>query len=94
MDSINAAMTAQPGYGFFATIFIGLLAGWIAERITSSDHGLFTNMLVGVAGSFVGSRLAELLDIPIYGFLRTLTAAVAGAVVVIVIWNAARKPRG
>lgn len=93
MDSINAAMATQPGYGFFATIFIGLLAGWIAERITSSDHGIFTNMLVGIAGSFLGSRLAELLDIPIYGFLRTLTAAIVGAVVVIVIWNAARKPR-
>ena len=61
-----------------------------AEKITSSDHGLFTNMLVGVAGSFIGSRLGDLLDIPIYGFWRTLTAAVAGAVVVIVIWNAAR----
>lgn len=84
---------AQPGYGFFATIFIGMLAGWIAEKITSSDHGLFTNMLVGVAGSFLGSRLAELLDIAIFGFWRTLAAAIAGAVVVIVIWNAARGRR-
>ncbi|MDR6871664.1 putative membrane protein YeaQ/YmgE (transglycosylase-associated protein family) [Bosea sp. BE125] len=92
MDSINAAMSAQPGYGFFATIFIGLLAGWIAERITSSNHGILTNMLVGVAGSFLGSRLAELLDIPIFGFFRTLVAAIAGAVIVIVVWNAFRKP--
>lgn len=92
MDSPIYAALGTPGYGFFATLFIGLLAGWIAERITSSDHGLFTNMLVGVAGSFVGSRLAELLDIPIYGFLRTLVAAIAGACVVIVIWNALRKP--
>ncbi len=92
MDSINAAMSAQPGYGFFATIFIGLLAGWIAERITSSSHGILTNMLVGVAGSFLGSRLAELLDIPIFGFVRTLVAAIAGAVIVIVVWNAFRKP--
>lgn len=92
MESFAANM-AQPGYGFFATILIGMLAGWIAEKITSSDHGLFTNMLVGVAGSFIGSRLGELLDIPIYGFWRTLTAAIAGAVVVIVIWNAARGRR-
>jgi uncharacterized membrane protein YeaQ/YmgE (transglycosylase-associated protein family) len=89
MDSFNAAM-AQPGYGFLATVLIGVLAGWIAEKITSADHGLFTNMLVGVAGSFIGARLAELMEIPIFGFWRTLTAAVAGAVVVIVIWNAAR----
>ena len=90
MEAFNATM-AQPGYGFFATLLIGMLAGWIAEKITSSDHGLFTNMLVGVAGSFIGSRLAELMEIPIFGFWRTLTAAVAGAIVVIVIWNAARS---
>lgn len=92
MDGTVYAALGTPGYGFFATILIGLLAGWIAERITSSDHGILTNMLVGVAGSFLGSRLAELLEIPIFGFFRTLIAAVAGAVVVIVIWNAARKP--
>lgn len=90
MQSFAATM-AQPGYGFFATLLIGMLAGWIAERLTSSDHGIFTNMLVGVAGSFIGSRLGELLEIPIYGFWRTLTAAVAGAVIVIVVWNAMRR---
>lgn len=90
-DGTIYAVLGTPGYGFFMTLFIGLLAGWIAERLTSSDHGLFTNMIVGVAGSFVGSRLADLLEIPIYGFMRTLVAAVAGACVVIVIWRAARK---
>ncbi len=92
MDNIYAAM-GTPGYGFFATLLIGLLAGWIAERITSSDHGILTNMLVGVAGSFIGSRLADLLDIQVFGFLRTLVAAIAGACLVIWIWNTLRKPR-
>jgi len=90
MESFAATM-AQPGYGFFATLLIGLLAGWIAERLTSSEHGLLTNMLVGVAGSFVGAKLAELLEIQIFGFWRTLAAAVCGAVVVITVWNALRK---
>ena len=89
-DQIYAAL-GTPGYGFFMTLLIGVIAGWIAERLTSSDHGLFTNMLVGVAGSFVGAKVAELLEIPVFGFWRTLTAAVAGAVIVIVIWNAARR---
>ncbi len=93
MDSPVYAALGTPGYGFFMTLLIGLIAGWVAERITSSDHGLFTNMLVGVAGSFIGSRLAEVLEIPIFGFFRTLIAAIAGACVVIVIWNAMRKPR-
>lgn len=90
MNSINAAMAA-PGYGFFATLVIGLIAGWIAERITSSRHGLFTNLLVGIAGSFLGTRVAELLNIPIRGFVGTMIAAIAGAVVVIAIWRAARR---
>jgi uncharacterized membrane protein YeaQ/YmgE (transglycosylase-associated protein family) len=91
-DTIYAAL-AQPGYGFFMTLLIGALAGWIAERLTSSDHGVLTNVLVGVAGSFLGSRLGELLDIQVFGFFRTLIAAVIGAVVVITVWNALRKPR-
>lgn len=90
MESFAATM-AQPGYGFFMTLLIGVLAGWIAERLTSSDHGLFTNMLVGVAGSFVGTRVAELLAVPVFGFWRTLAAAIAGAVIIIAIWNAARS---
>lgn len=90
MESFAATMS-QPGYGFFMTLLIGLLAGWVAERLTSENHGLFTNMLVGVAGSFVGAKIAELLEIPVFGFWRTLLAAVAGAVVVIVIWNALRR---
>lgn len=93
MDSPIYSALGTPGYGFFMTLLIGMLAGWIAERLTSSDHGLVTNMLVGVAGSFVGSQLAQLLDIPIFGFFRTLVAAVIGAVVVITIWNAMRKPK-
>lgn len=93
MDSTTYSVLGTPGYGFFMTLLIGMLAGWIAERLTSSDHGIFTNMLVGVAGSFIGSQLAQLLDIPIFGFFRPLIAAVIGAVVVITIWNAMRKPK-
>ena len=37
-----------PQAGFFMTLLIGAIAGWIAERVTASDHGLFTNIIVGV----------------------------------------------
>ncbi|WP_332695695.1 GlsB/YeaQ/YmgE family stress response membrane protein [Bosea sp. (in: a-proteobacteria)] len=91
MNNEIVAALGTPGYGFFMTLLIGIIAGWIAERVTSSDHGLFTNMIVGVAGSFVGSRLGELLEIPVFGFWRTLTAAIAGACILIVIWRAMRN---
>jgi uncharacterized membrane protein YeaQ/YmgE (transglycosylase-associated protein family) len=33
---------------------VGLIAGWLAERITGRNHGLLTNLIVGIIGAFVG----------------------------------------
>ena len=51
-------LLSMPGVGFFGMLIIGLTAGYIAEKVTASDHGLLTNLLVGIAGSFVGGTLA------------------------------------
>jgi len=32
-----------------AGIVVGILAGWLAERITGRDHGLLTNLTVGAS---------------------------------------------
>jgi uncharacterized membrane protein YeaQ/YmgE (transglycosylase-associated protein family) len=53
MSDIQYAL-GQPGVGLFMMIIIGAIAGWIAEKITASDHGIFTNILVGICGAFVG----------------------------------------
>ena len=55
----TSALLAMPGVGFLGMLVIGTIAGWIAEKITASDHGLLTNLLVGIAGSFVGGTLAN-----------------------------------
>jgi uncharacterized membrane protein YeaQ/YmgE (transglycosylase-associated protein family) len=62
----------HPEVGFLSMLLIGVLAGWIAEKVTASDHSIFTNILVGIAGSFVGGVLASLLNIQVFGFIRTL----------------------
>jgi uncharacterized membrane protein YeaQ/YmgE (transglycosylase-associated protein family) len=80
----------EPGVGFFAMLVIGVLAGWVAEKVTESDHGLLTNLIVGIAGAFVGGKLAELLSVPVFGFFRTLIAASVGAVLLLWIWRALR----
>jgi uncharacterized membrane protein YeaQ/YmgE (transglycosylase-associated protein family) len=77
----------MPGVGFFGMLIIGLIAGYIAEKATSSDHGLFTNLLVGIAGSFVGGTLAGLLNIEFYGWLGNLIVASIGAILLIWIWR-------
>ncbi len=85
------AVLNQPGVGLFTMLFIGLLAGWIAEKVTSSAHGLFVNLIVGIAGAFVGGKLAEVLEIPVFGFWRTLFAAAIGAVLLLFVWRAIRR---
>jgi uncharacterized membrane protein YeaQ/YmgE (transglycosylase-associated protein family) len=68
-------LMSMPGVGFFSMLIIGILAGWIAEKVTASDHGLLTNLLVGIAGSFVGGTLANLFKIEFYGWLGNLIVA-------------------
>jgi uncharacterized membrane protein YeaQ/YmgE (transglycosylase-associated protein family) len=84
------AFFSQPGVGFFMMLLIGALAGWIAERVTASNHGIFTNIIVGVAGAFIGGKLAEIADIAVFGFWRTLVSAVVGAVILLFVWRAIR----
>lgn len=90
MDASTYSALNEPGVGWFAMIVIGLLAGWIAERVTDSDHGLFANLLFGLIGAFVGKYLAELAAIPVFGFFRTLIAAAVGAIIVLFIWRRVR----
>ncbi|MCB1381860.1 MAG: GlsB/YeaQ/YmgE family stress response membrane protein [Notoacmeibacter sp.] len=77
------------GVGFFGMLLIGFLAGYIAERSMNRNHGLLTNILVGVAGSFVGGTLAGLLGITYYGFLGNLVVATLGAIVI--LWFFGKK---
>jgi uncharacterized membrane protein YeaQ/YmgE (transglycosylase-associated protein family) len=35
-------------------VLIGILAGWIAEQALGREHGLSTNLFVGVVGAFLG----------------------------------------
>lgn len=80
-------LLGMPGVGFFGMLFIGIIAGYIAEKVTASEHGLFTNLLVGIAGSFVGGTLATVLGIQVYGFLGSLLTASVGAVIVLWVWR-------
>ncbi|WP_394689450.1 GlsB/YeaQ/YmgE family stress response membrane protein [Hoeflea sp.] len=83
---------AMPGVGFFGLLLIGIIAGYVAERAMKRDHGLLTNMLVGIAGSFVGGALAGVLNINYYGFAGNLVVAIVGAI--LILWLFGRSKRG
>src|SRR4029078_10895651 len=92
--SMNNAQTlfSMPGVGFIGMLIIGILAGYIAEKVTSSDHRLLTNLLVCIAGSFVGGTLANVLNVEFYRWLGNLIVATIGAILLLWIWRSIRGP--
>ena len=91
METEAHGLLSMPGVGFFGMLVIGILAGYIAEKVTASDHGLLTNLLVGIAGSFVGGSLAQLLNIEFYGWLGNFIVATVGAVLILWLWRHPKK---
>ena len=87
MEGQTHTLLSMPGVGLLGMLIIGLIAGFIAEKVTASDHGLLTNLLVGIAGSFIGGTLAGLLNIEFHGWLGNLLVATIGAVLVLWIWR-------
>ena len=92
METEAHGLLSMPGVGFFGMLVIGILAGYIAEKVTASDHGLLTNLLVGITGSFVGGSLAQLLNIEFYGWLGNFIVATLGAVLILWLWRRFRGP--
>ena len=79
-----------------ALIGVGIIAGWLAEKITGSNHGLITNLIVGVIGAFIGGFLVSQL----FGYrhlegfnLPSILVATLGAVVLLVILSVIRGRR-
>ena len=69
-----------------ACIVVGIIAGWLAERITGRNHGLLMNLLVGVIGASIGGFLAtSVLGLHfVEGFnIATVAVATGGAVLLL-----------
>jgi len=73
------------GVGLIGAIVIGLLAGFIAEKIMNRNHGLLTNLVVGLVGALLGGFAARLLGFGFDGFLPSLVVSVSGAVFLLAI---------
>ena len=67
--------------GIIGWIVIGIVAGWLAEKVMGRSHGLVTNLIVGVVGAVLGGFIAgNLLGIDVGGFnVITLLVAFLGA---------------
>lgn len=79
------------GVGFIGAIIIGLLAGWIAERLMNRSHGLLTNLIVGLVGAVLGGFVAGLLGFGYRGFLPSLVVSVIGAMLLLFLLSVVRR---
>ncbi len=69
-------------------IIIGILAGFIASKLTSGQgKGCLVNLFLGIIGGGVGGWLFSLLGITTSGRIGELITATAGAVFVLWLWN-------
>lgn len=80
------------GVGLFGALIIGIVAGWIAERVMARNHGLLTNLVVGVIGSFIGAFLANALGFTYQGFWPSLAVSAIGAIVLLFVLGLLRRP--
>jgi uncharacterized membrane protein YeaQ/YmgE (transglycosylase-associated protein family) len=90
MNEPVVGFMSMPGVGFFGMLIVGFIAGYVAEKALDRSHGLFTNILVGIAGSFVGGTLAGLLNINFYGFFGNLIVATVGAILILWVFGKTR----
>jgi uncharacterized membrane protein YeaQ/YmgE (transglycosylase-associated protein family) len=94
----NTLMDLGGGVGWLGTILIGGIAGWVAEKLTGSDMGLFMNIIVGIIGSFLGAFIANAVGIRLGEvfqgwFWGNLLVSVFGAVLLLVVVKMVRGRR-
>ena len=86
----NTLMDLGGGVGWIGTLFIGALAGWIAEKVMKENQGLLMNIIVGVIGSYLGAFIANALGLRLGEvfqgwFWGNLIVAAAGAIVLLFV---------
>ncbi|MGV8026526.1 MAG: GlsB/YeaQ/YmgE family stress response membrane protein [Anaerolineaceae bacterium] len=78
-------------WNIFGILVIGLIAGFIADKIVKNTFGLWGDLLIGVAGSFLGYWIFGLLGISVGSFFGEIIAAVVGAVILLLVINLFKK---
>jgi uncharacterized membrane protein YeaQ/YmgE (transglycosylase-associated protein family) len=81
------------GIGWISFLIIGLIAGFIAEKVMARSHGLLTNLVVGVIGAYLGAILFNIIGIGASGFIGALVIVTIGAILLLAIvgWFRGRK---
>ena len=79
------------GVGLIGAIIIGVLAGFIAEKVMNRDHGFWMNLIVGLVGSLLGGFVAGMLGIHFWGWVGSLVISTLGAILLLWLLGLMKK---
>lgn len=67
-------------------VLVGLGVGYLVNTLSGNrNDSLLRNLLLGLAGAFVGGLLLPAVGIRFYGFLGNVITAVIGAFIIILV---------
>lgn len=76
----------------FYALLIGGICGWIAEKVMKGNYGLFTNIILGLIGGFIGGWVIDLLGFSKSGGLvPSIITGTLGAVILIWLYRKIRS---
>lgn len=73
--------------GFIAWIIVGIVAGWLAGVITRSDHSIWGDLLLGLAGAFIAGLIVKGSVGGNSGLIGSIIAATVAAAVLVFAKN-------
>jgi uncharacterized membrane protein YeaQ/YmgE (transglycosylase-associated protein family) len=69
---------------WFWFLIIGVIAGWLAGKLTRGHgFGLVGDLVVGILGSLAGGYIFGLIGVSTYGLIGSLVTATVGAVMLL-----------
>jgi uncharacterized membrane protein YeaQ/YmgE (transglycosylase-associated protein family) len=74
-------------------LLVGLIAGWATGKIMKgTGYGVLLDIVLGIVGAFIGSRLLGLFGIySSGGLIPNILVAILGAVVLVALVRALRR---
>jgi uncharacterized membrane protein YeaQ/YmgE (transglycosylase-associated protein family) len=73
-------------------LIVGLVAGFLADKLVRNSFGLLGDLVIGVLGAFLGPWIFGQLGIAVgAGLLGTIIAATVGAVVLLLVIRLFRR---
>jgi uncharacterized membrane protein YeaQ/YmgE (transglycosylase-associated protein family) len=81
------------GNALLVLLVVGLIAGWLASVVLGGGYGIVGDILVGLAGAYIGGPVLRALGVhlPWRGITGQIAVAFVGALVLLLVLRAVRR---